>query len=154
MREFLELRHGIASHDTFGRVLRLLDPQGFSLRRWVGHVIGTLADTVVAVDGKTARGSQQADGSELHLIWAYASAYGLTLGAAAVPDKTNEITAILPLLEALDVKGAIVSIDAIGCQRAVAAKVRERQADYLLALKATSPRCTRRWRNSLPKPSA
>ncbi len=141
LREFLVLPHGVASHDTFGRVLRLLDPKVFeaSLRRWVGQVVGALADTVVAVDGKTVRGSRRTDGTALHLVSAYASAYGLTLGALAVPDKTNEITAIPKLLDTLEIQGAIVSMDAMGCQREIAAKVRQKQADYLLAVKGNQP---------------
>ena len=138
LREFIALPHGVPSHDTFGRVLRLLDPGVFeqSFRAWVGQVVGTLDRTVVALDGKTLRGSRDGENRAVHLVSAYASAYGLTLGAVAVDGKSNEITALPELLKVLDVRGAIVSIDAMGCQQAVARQVHAQGGDYLLGLKA------------------
>jgi len=138
LREFIVLPHGVPSHDTFGRVLRLLDPSMFEqcFRGWVGQVVGKLDQTVVALDGKTLRGSRDGENRALHLVSAYASAYGLTLGAVAVDGKSNEITALPELLKVLDVQGAIVSIDAMGCQQAIARQLRAQGGDYLLGLKA------------------
>jgi predicted transposase YbfD/YdcC len=95
-----------------------------------------LAREVIAVDGKTLRGSRQSDGTgALHLVSAYATCAGLVLAQRAVDGKSNEITAIPELLEMLDIKGAIVSIDAMGTQKAIAARIVEKGADYVLALK-------------------
>src|ERR1700758_3472393 len=96
LREFIVLPHGVPSHDTFGRVLRLLDPGVFeqSFRAWVGQVVGKLDQTVVALDGKTLRGSRDGENRAVHRVSAYASACGLTLGAVAVDGKSNEITAL------------------------------------------------------------
>ena len=103
----------------------MLDPGVFeqSFRAWVGQVVGKLDQTVVALDGKTLRGSRDGENRVVHLASAYASAYGLTLGAVAVDGKSNEITALPELLKVLDVRGAIISIDAMGCQQAVARQV-------------------------------
>lgn len=141
LREFIDLPHGIPSHDTFGRVLRLLDPQQFeqSFRTWVGQVVGKLEQTVVALDGKTLRGSRDGESRALHMVSAYASAYGLTLGAVAVDRKSNEIMALPELLAVLDVRGAIVSVDAMGCQQAIARQVHDQGGDYLLGIKANQP---------------
>jgi hypothetical protein len=142
LREFVALPHGVPSHDTFGRVLRWLDPVVFeqSFRAWVGQVVGKLDQTVVALDGKTLRGSRDGESRAVHLVSAYASAYGLTLGAVAVDGKSNEITALPELLKVLDVRGAIVSIDAMGCQQALARQVHAQGGDYLLGLKGQSGR--------------
>lgn len=137
LREFLSFEHGIATAQTLRKVFRLLDPkaleQGFAA--WTAS-IRPLAREVVAVDGKTLRGSRQADGTRaLHLVSAYATAAGLVLAQSAVDGKSNEITAIPELLDLLDIKGTIVSIDAMGTQTAIAAKIVEKGADYVLALK-------------------
>jgi len=138
LRRFLPYTSGIPSAQTFRTVLRQLPPEvlreSFSL--WVSSLQGQIRG-VVAVDGKTLRGSKQAsDGSgALHLLSAYATEAGLVIGQLAVDGKSNEITAIPELLDMLAVKGAIISIDAMGTQKAIAEKIIEKEADYVLALK-------------------
>jgi predicted transposase YbfD/YdcC len=137
LRQFLPFKNGVASAQTLRKVFRLLDPaalgQGFSA--WAGS-LRPLAREVVAVDGKTLRGSRQSDGTgALHLVSAYATAAGLVLAQRAVDGKSNEITAIPELLDMLALEGAIVSIDAMGTQKAIAARIVDKQADYVLALK-------------------
>jgi predicted transposase YbfD/YdcC len=139
LRQFLELANGIPSHDTFRRVFSLLDAAAFQERfmRWVEGVFTVTRGQVVSIDGKTARGSQdRGQGKQaLHLVSAWASANGVLLGQRKVDDKSNEITAIPALLEQLYVAGCIVTIDAMGCQTAIAQTILERHADYVLALK-------------------
>lgn len=139
LRQFLELPNGIPSHDTFRRVFSLLDAAAFQERfmRWVEGVFSITRGQVVSMDGKTARGSQDEGKGQkaLHLVSAWASANGVLLGQRKVDDKSNEITAIPALLEQLYVAGCIVTIDAMGCQRAIAQTIIERHADYVLALK-------------------
>lgn len=138
LRTFLELPNGIPSHDTFGRVFCLLDPQAFqdAFRQWVGLIQGKI-EGVVAIDGKTARGSHdRANGKQaIHLVSAWAVANGVSLGQVKVDDKSNEITAIPELLSLLEIKGCLVTIDAMGCQRDIAQKIVDAGADYLLAVK-------------------
>ena len=148
LRTFLALPNGIPSHDTFGRVFRLLDPE--ELRRcffaWVRAVLGEAAEgeadgrvgqQVVAVDGKTLRRSHdRRSGTEaLHLVSAWATESGLVVGQVATDAKSNEITAIPALLKLLALEGATVTIDAMGCQTAIASQIVEQGADYVLALK-------------------
>jgi predicted transposase YbfD/YdcC len=147
LEKFLELPNGIPSHDTFGRVFALLDPQQLArmLRKFVQTVTGSLpgAETGalqgegVAIDGKTLRRSGEATtGKEaLHLVSAWATQHGVVLGQVATADHSNEITAIPVLLQLLDVRGATVTIDAMGCQKEIARQVREQEADYVLAVK-------------------
>jgi predicted transposase YbfD/YdcC len=139
LRTFLALPNGIPSHDTFGRVFRLLDPD--ELRRcflgWVRAMVGDIGDQVVAVDGKTLRRSHDrgAGKGPLHLVSAWATASGLVVGQVATAEKSNEITAIPALLKLLALEGATVTIDAMGCQTAIARQIVEQGADYVLALK-------------------
>lgn len=135
LRRFLTLKNGIPSADTFARVFRLLDPKAFesAFRAWVGTLLPSFNQ--VAIDGKTLRGSADADKSPLHMVSAFATDIGIVLGQEAVADKSNEITAIPVLLEALAIKGCLVSIDAMGCQKEIARTIGERSADYLLAVK-------------------
>jgi predicted transposase YbfD/YdcC len=147
-RRFVPLRNGVPSHDTIGRVMGLLKPEQFqrAFLDWVASLVDAAGEgdgpRFVPIDGKTLRGSHGAKGREhpLHLVSAWASAQGLTLGQVAVADKSNEITAIPQLLELLELKGAIVSIDAMGCQRNIAAKIVDAQADYVLAVKDNQPK--------------
>lgn len=143
LRGFLVLEHGIPSHDTFGRVFAALDPREFeaAFRRWVRQLIPALdSDTVVAIDGKTSRRSTtKAEARPLHLVSAFAADMGLVLGQTATAEKSNEITAIPELLEALHIKGLLVSIDAMGCQREIAEKIVHKGGDYLLAVKGNQP---------------
>ena len=137
---FLALPGGIPSQDTFLRVFRALDPACFEavFRCWVGGITGTLRGTV-AIDGKTLRGSSDGDGPPVHMVSAFATDLGLVLGQEKVAGKSNEITAIPELLDTLYIKGLLVSIDAMGCQREIAAKIVEKGGDYLLAVKGNQP---------------
>jgi predicted transposase YbfD/YdcC len=142
-RSFLELPNGIPSHDTFGRVFALLDPAALMacIQEWLNALGAAVAGEVVAVDGKTLRGSfdRAAGKNPLHLISAWACTARLTLGQVAVDAKSNEITAIPLLLELLDLKDCIVTIDAMGCQKDIAAAIRTGAADYVLAVKDNQP---------------
>ena len=137
---FLALPHGIPSHDSFGRVFAALDPAQFEagFRAWVAAVAQVSAGAVVAVDGKTLRRSHDAgQGKDARvLVSAWAEANRLTLGQVAVPPGSNEIPAIPALLEHLALTGSIVTVDAIGCQTAIATQIAAQGADYVLALKA------------------
>lgn len=137
-RTFLKLPNGIPSHDTFGRVFSLLDPEALS--RCLGGWLSALSREFtgqIAIDGKTMRGSfdRAAGQSPLHLVSAYAAEARLTLGEVATEAKSNEITAIPELLKVLFLKGCIVSIDAMGCQREIARQIVEQEGDYVLGLK-------------------
>lgn len=140
LRTFLELPNGIPSHDTFGRVFAALDPAQFEQRfgRWVEALAQRTAGQVVAFDGKALRRShnRSAGQAALHLVSAWASANRLVLAQVAVATKSNEITAFPLLLQMLDLRGCTVTIDAMGCQTAIARQIVEQQADYVLALKA------------------
>ncbi len=139
LKQFLELKHGIPSHDTFRRVFSLLDAEAFQARfmRWVEGAFTVKRGQVMALDGKTARGSAEPRKGKkaLHLVSAWASANGVLLGQRKVDEKANEITAIPALLEELYLAGCIVTIDAMGGQKAIAQTIRDQQADYVLALK-------------------
>jgi predicted transposase YbfD/YdcC len=137
--KFLELPNGIPSHDTFGRVFALLEPQQLArvLRQFVQAVLGSLQGETIAIDGKTLRRSgESTTGKEaLHLVSAWATERGVVLGQVPTADHSNEITAIPVLLQLLDVRGAVVTIDAMGCQKAIAQQVRDQGANYVLAVK-------------------
>jgi len=139
LRTLLELPHGIPSHDTFGRVFSLLDPQAFGecFLRWSGALHEATKGEVIALDGKTLRHSFDAatGQSALHLVSAWASENGLTLGQLKVDGKSNEITALPALLKLLDVKGCVVTMDAMGCQKELASQIVQQGGDYVLCLK-------------------
>jgi predicted transposase YbfD/YdcC len=139
--KFLRLPNGIPSHDTFERVFDLLDPQAFQagFRDWMQALHEALGLSQIAIDGKTLRGSARGDLKGLHLVSAWATANGLSLGQVAVAEKSNEIPAIPQLLELLDINGALVTIDAMGCQKEIAAKIVERGGDYVLTVKDNQP---------------
>lgn len=143
LRRYLSLPNGVPSHDTFSRVFARLDPQVFQrcLRDWLLAFGGVLKCRHVAIDGKTLRGSarKRKGLGPLHLVSAWASANHLVLGQVAVNGKSNEITAIPEVLQLLELHGAVVTIDAIGCQKEIAAKIRERDGHYLLAVKENQP---------------
>jgi predicted transposase YbfD/YdcC len=134
---FLELPNGIPSHDTFERVFDRLKPQAFQacFREWVQAVRAALRIKHIAIDGKTLRGPASAKLGPLHLVSAWATARHLSLGQVAVAAKPNEITAIPALLELLDLNGALVTIDAMGCQKAIARKVVDQGGHYALTVK-------------------
>jgi hypothetical protein len=142
LRRLLPCRHGVPSHDTLGAVLAALDPELFKacFTSWVEGLREAEAD-LVAVDGKTSRRTHaRGKGREpLHLVSAWATRQRLVLGQEAVAGKSNEITAIPLLLERLALRGALVTIDAIGAQSTVAETILRRGGDYLLALKANRP---------------
>lgn len=140
LRQFMVLKNGIPSEDTFLRIFRLLDPKGFEacFRRWVSQVVTALSGTI-AVDGKTVRGSGSGGEQAIHMVSAFATEVSLVLGQEKVASKSNEITAIPELLDALYIKGFLVSIDAMGCQKAIARQIVGKQADYLLAVKGNQP---------------
>lgn len=137
LRQFLPFEHGIASHDTFGRVFALLDAASFEQRfiAWMGSVGGVFEGLEIAIDGKTVRRSKSSGQKAIHLVSAFAHGLGVTLGQVKTAEKSNEITAIPELLNALLLKGCIVTIDAMGCQKAIAAKIIQHESDYVLAVK-------------------
>jgi predicted transposase YbfD/YdcC len=140
LRQFLALPYGIPSHDTFARVLARLKPEEFQqcFLRWMQAVSEVTHGEVVAIDGKTLRRSfdRAAGKGAIHMVSAWASANRLVLGQQKVDEKSNEITAIPALLRLLEIKGCIVTIDAMGCQKAIARTIVEQEADYVLTLKA------------------
>ena len=139
-RKMLALPHGIPSHDTFGRLFAALDPEAFRecFAAWVQAATSELKGEVVAIDGKTLRRSYDAASSKaaIHMVNAWACTTGISLGQLATDQKSNEITAIPQLLKMLALTGCIVTIDAMGCQRDIAKKIIDKDADYILALKA------------------
>jgi predicted transposase YbfD/YdcC len=143
LKTFLHLPNGIPSHDTFRRVFCLLEPTAFleCFQHWIDALSEGLGIKRIAIDGKTMRRSfDKASGkAALHLVSAWATEQHLVLGQVAVDSKSNEITAIPKLLELLDVSGAMVSIDAMGCQKEIAAKIREGGGDYVLSVKDNQP---------------
>lgn len=141
LRGLLELPNGIPSHDTFERVFDRLHPQTFQacFRRWGQAITAGLRLRHVAIDGKTLRGSGSTNLGPLHLVSAWASTQKLSLAQVAVNDKSNEITAIPELLRLLDVNGALVTIDAMGCQKAIAEQIHAAGGDYVLAVKGNQP---------------
>lgn len=141
-RRFLALPQGIPSHDTFERVFAALDPRAFErcCVAWLHEVSELLGVAQIAIDGKTLRGSAGAGIKPLHIVSAWATQVRLSLGQVAVDGKSNEITAIPQLLDLLDLKGALVTIDAIGCQKAIAQKIVAKGGDYLFIAKKNQER--------------
>lgn len=141
LKGFLQLPNGLPSHDTFERVFDRIDPAMFQkcFRDWMNVLSEALAIKHIAIDGKTMRGSGSSKLGPLHMVSAWATANQLSLGQVAVDSKSNEITAIPKLLEILDIEGALVTIDAMGCQKEIAAKIREKKADYALTVKDNQP---------------
>ena len=146
LRRFVSLPGGIPSHDTIGRVFAAIKPDQFqeAFLRWIEAITSPRADegpTFVPIDGKTVRGSYtEADKSNpLHLVSAWATKQGITLGQVATDQKSNEITAIPKLLEMLELRGAIVTLDAMGCQKEIAKKIVKGGGDYVLAVKGNQP---------------
>lgn len=137
LRRFLKLENGLPSHDTLNRLFRLLDPKVFEtvFQTWVGGVLGAFGQ--VAIDGKSLRGARRK--SAVHLVSAFATELGMVLAQKGVADKGNELAAIPELLSVLELRGCLVSLDALGCQRDIARQIRDRDADYLLSVKGNQP---------------
>lgn len=143
LRRFLRLENGIPVDDTFARVLSVLSPKAFAdcLFSWTQGFTEGDSEPVIAIDGKTLRRShdRKRQRSPLHLVRAWATAQGVALGLVKTDTKSNEITAIPELLELLELKGALVTIDAMGCQTTIAEQIVRQGGDYLLAVKDNQP---------------
>ncbi len=138
-KEILELKNGIPSHDTLGKVFAAIDAKQFShcFTNWVADLSTLSEGDVIAIDGKCVRRSldKASNKAAIHVVSAWAHQNRLVLGQVKVDDKSNEITAIPKLLEQLDITGAVVTIDAMGCQRAIAKQIIDQGGDYLFSLK-------------------
>lgn len=143
LSQLLALPNGIPAHDTFNRVFAALDPEQFraGFQSWIQAVAEVLPTQVIAVDGKTVRGSQERSRgkSAIHMVSAWATQSQLILAQVKVDEKSNEITAIPDLLRMLELSGCLVTLDAMGCQRAIAEQITAQGADYVLALKENQP---------------
>jgi hypothetical protein len=139
LSRFLELAHGIPPADTFERVFARIDPKQFKrcFVDWVKAISDLTKGEIIAVDGKTlCRSHDKCDGkAAIHMVSAWAAANGLVLYQTITQDKSNEITAIPQLLKMLEIKGCIITIDAMGCQKAIAETIVEQKADYVFSLK-------------------
>ncbi len=137
LRKYRPFENGIPSDDTLRRFFRAIDPEKFSqcFTKWIKSIIPVTEGMTINIDGKTLKGTKDGDKKALHMISAFVSEMRLVLCQKKVDAKTNEITAIPDLLEVLDLKGAIVTIDAMGCQKKITEKIRDQGADYVLGLK-------------------
>jgi len=137
-KKYLKLEHGIPSDDTFNRVFSLLDPATFRemFTLWVQEMLlETPLSGVIAIDGKTVRGSRKGKSAGIHMVNAWATESGLALGQLKIDAKSNEITAVPELLDTLAIEGCLVTADAMSCQKKIATKIQKKGADYLLAVK-------------------
>jgi predicted transposase YbfD/YdcC len=143
LETFLKLEFGIPSPDTFRRVFERINPKEFEqcFRLWVQSLVEKLGVEVVAIDGKSLRGSydRKSQLKALHMVSAWSNEHRLVLGQTKVSEKSNEITAIPALLEMLDISGCIITIDAMGTQKLIAKKIIEANSDYVLSLKDNHP---------------
>lgn len=139
LRQFLPYENGIPVDDTIARVMRKLNTKQFAncFTRWIQSVAKTTDGDVIAIDGKTLRRSFSTsdEKSAIHMVSAWSTANGVVLGQEKTAEKSNEITAIPELLNSLAIKGCIVTIDAMGCQKDIAEQIVKQKGDYLLALK-------------------
>ena len=142
LKQYLELPHGIPSVDTIARVLSIIDPSQFetAFRHWVCSLYNTEEAKIIAIDGKRVRGSHDKGKKAIHLVSAFAAETGLALGQVKTQDKSNEITAIPELLDALFIKGCIITLDAMGCQRDIVKRITEKQGNYVISLKGNQGR--------------
>jgi predicted transposase YbfD/YdcC len=140
LKSFLALPNGIPSHDTFNRVISSLCPDRFEkcFTDWVSSIIVATGE-IISIDGKTICGAKVNGRSPIHMVSAWASVNNIALGQVKVNDKSNEITAIPNLVESLAIEGAIITIDAMGCQKKIAKTIIDRKSDYVLALKENQP---------------
>ena len=143
LERFLDLENGIPSHDRFNNVFARLQPEQFEqcLLNWITALHQVSDGQILAVDGKTLRGSYGRGDAKaaIHMVSVWATANHLSLGSRVVDDKSNEITAIPRLLELIEIQGALVTIDAMGCQKEIARTIRRQRADYVLAVKDNQP---------------
>lgn len=140
LEKFLELPNGIPSSDTFRRVFERVDPK--ELSKWLNNWLETERKSggrLVSIDGKTICGSGNSEHKAYHVVSAWVGEKGITLGELQVGEKTNEITQVPELLDLLDIEGDIITADAMSCQKEIAAKIKEKKADYILALKGNQP---------------
>ncbi len=140
LKKYIELKNGIPSHDTIQRVMGMISPDILQqlYGKWqelLNREEGELIKKIICIDGKTMRGNSQNNEKPSHIVSAWSKEDGFCLGQKAVEEKTNEITAIPELLEKLQIKGHIITIDAMGTQKAIAEKIRSKRADYVLAVK-------------------
>lgn len=138
LQTFLSLPHGIPSDDTFRRIFSALNPSTFeeSFRNWIKTLVSNVQGDIIPIDGKRLRGAFRASGSNvIHQVSAWSCKYQLVLGQVKTEDKSNEITAIPELLKLLDIKGAVITIDAMGTQKEITGQVVKQEGDYVLALK-------------------
>ena len=160
LRQFVPLENGIPSHDTIARVFAALDSKQFqaSFLRWMSSLCPSLEGQIVAIDGKTARGSHDRSIGKraIHMVSAFVCGHGITLGQWKTEEKSNEITAIPELINVLDLKGATVTLDAMGCQKDIAQAIVDKEAHYVLGLKGNQGTLSQRvkdffdqtqWRN-------
>lgn len=147
LSSFLDMSQGVPSHDTFGRVFSILSSKAFqqAFIAWAEGLEDDLDGKVVAIDGKSIRRSHDRSRMQgpIHMLNAWRTDVGVSLGQVATDRKSNEITAVPELLQALYLKGAIVTLDAMGCQREIASAIRAKEADYLLAVKGNQPKLLR-----------
>ena len=138
-RRYIKLEYGVPSHDTFGRVFSRLDTGEFlaAMHHWVDQFAGSLRGKGIAIDGKVLRGSfdRAAGQSPLHTITAFATETRLVIRQMSVDDKSNEIPAVPELLSLMDVEGAVITLDAMHCQKETATAIRDKKADYILTVK-------------------
>lgn len=143
LRQYYPYKHGIPSHDVLGKVFAALEPDEFNkcFREWINSIAELTGGEVIAIDGKTLRGSANKAllQSALHVVSAYATGNRLCLAQEVVAEKSNEITAIPVLLQMLDIKGCTVTTDAMGCQKKVAEAIIDKEADYVLMVKDNQP---------------
>jgi len=137
LKRYLPYKNGAPSDDTIRRFFRAINPERFKqiFRDWVKNLVTSVGLKVITIDEKTSRRSYDNDGDMLHMVSAFATEARIVLGQEKVSSKSNEITAIPKLLDLLDVKNHIITIDAMGCQYAIADKIVSKEADYILALK-------------------
>ena len=151
LETFLDLPHGIPSHDTFGRVFSLLDPQELrnSFLSWVSSITKKMELELIHVDGKTVKGSYDREGKlkALHSVSAWSSEHGLVLAQQKVDSKSNEITAVPLVLKLLNLKGAVVTLDAMGTQREIASQIKQAEGEYVLALKGNQGKLSQQVEN-------
>jgi predicted transposase YbfD/YdcC len=143
LKQILQLPNGIPSHDTLERVFKRIDSNAFeeAFIAWIKTLEITTAGKIISIDGKTVRGSQDEKNGKyaIHLVSAWCSANMLMLGQIKTVSRCNEVEAVLQLLDLIDIRGSIITIDAMGCQRDIAAKIIGKQADYILAVKQNQP---------------